>query len=130
MDRIIPDFQFGGHTIGVAVKEIPQEVEYMMENVAASPGTCKALVLRNGLASVKVDGQNRPLFHRESGGGENFRVPNIRDREKRKSLSEELLKHIVFHNDFLTYDDRFEAIFADYLPEEEREKENPTDQTA
>lgn len=140
MEHIIPTFGFGGHDIDVTVKELPQTVEFNLENIAGAPGSQKVFVLRHCLKSVRVDGQNRPLYRRDEEGDQVFTIPNIRERrvEKgrvvRKALSEELLRRIIEKNDFLALDERFEAVFGRYLPadeqdegrDEERAAENPT----
>lgn len=127
MEHIIPQFRFGGHEIDVVVKEIDQMQEYNLENNAHNPGTCKILALRNGVKSLKVDGQNRPLYRRDpDDNSQIFTIPPIRDRETRKGLNEELLRLIVAKNDFLGFDERFESIFGRYLPEDEQGAENPT----
>lgn len=129
MDHIIPTFTFGGHEIDAVVSEIPQMVEYNIENVIRNAGTAKVVALRNGLKSLKVDGQNRPLYKRDNDNDQVFTLPNIRDKETRQSLSEELLRLIVEKNDFLGFDERFEKVFNRYLPDEDSEAgaENPTD---
>ncbi len=133
MEHIIPTFEFGGHTIDVVVKEIDQMVEYNLENVSRTPGTMKVVVLRNGLKSLRVDGKNRPLYHRDSDGDQVFELPNIRDRESRQGLNEKLLTLVVEKNDFLGYDDRFEAVFNQYLPKDdlsEEEEDGPAGEAA
>ena len=129
MEHIIPTFSFGGHEIDLVVKEIDPMVEYNLENVAGAPGTMKILVLRSAIKSLRIDGQNRPLYRRDEDNAQIFTLPNIRDRETRKSLSEEILRHAVEKNDFLGLDERFAGVFGRYLPEDDRadeDRENPT----
>lgn len=128
MEHIIKGFSFGGHEVDVVISEIPQMVEYNLENVAGSVGTSKVVALRNGLKSLKIDGKNQILYKRDADNDQVFTIPNIRDKETRKSLSEKLLALVVEKNDFLGFDERFEAIFGKYLPEDEQGMENPTDE--
>lgn len=140
MDHIIPTFEFGGHTIDVTVTELPQTAELNLENIAGAPGSQKIFVLRNCLKSVRVDGQNRPLYRRDEEGDQVFTIPSIREqrtkkgRTVKKAFSEELLRLVVEKNDFLGLDERFEPVFGRYLPADEQgegrgeepEARNPT----
>lgn len=134
MDYTVGPFQFGGHEIRCVVAELPQTVELDLENILSSPlvpgsrgptGTAKLIVLQQGLKSLVVDGKTRPLVHRNARGEEEMVIPNIRDRESRRSLLDRLLRIVVEKNDWLCYVEPFSEVFSDYAPED-APKEDPT----
>lgn len=137
MDYTIPTFTFAGHEIDVVISELPQTTEFDLENFVSgarqagrnAAGTVKLILVQRGVASIKVDGKNRPLWHKDKDGDQVFRIPNLRDPDTRKGLNEELIRLIVEKNDFLAFVEPFSQIFASYLPEDEQETENPTEET-
>ena len=137
MEHTVPTFTFAGHEIDLVVNELPQTVEFDLENIItgarrmgrSATGTAKLIVLQRGVKSLKVDGKLKPLWHQDKDGDQEFRVPNIRDRETRKGLIEELLRPTVEYNDFLAFVEPFSEVFSSYLPEDEQEAENPTEET-
>lgn len=132
MEYEIPTFEFGGHQIDVVIKEVPQTTEFQLKNHIARgiPGSAQSFVLEDAIKSpMKVNGKDKVLNRKQADGTEEFIIPNIRDKETRQGLGDKLLHLIVEHNDFLGYVEPLKDVFAQYLPEDEQDAENPTEET-
>lgn len=137
MDYTVPQFEFGGHKIDVVVKELPQTMDFDLEQVIASAnrtgrsaqGTAKLMVVQRGVQSIKVDNKIKPLWRRDKDGDQEFVIPNLRHPETRVGIIEELVRLVVEYNDQLAVVEPFSEIFGSYLPDDEQEAENPTAET-
>ena len=138
MEHKIPTFEFGGHQIGVTIKELPQTLDLTLHTVIGrqQSGVAMQLALEEGVKSpMKVDGKDHVMERKQKDNSVKFVIPPIRDGETRQGLWDKLLRLVVEHNDHLGFVDPFKEVFQPYLPEDDQpdgdgdadvEETNPT----